>query len=900
MADKQPSQVSEQAHSFKDKAVLSYAKAISKFDSMPRAFQLLATFFGVAGCTLAIFLTLQPGLVFKDTIATGGDMGAHVWWPAYMRDVLLPAGRIFGWTMDFYSGFPVGQYYFPVPALMTVILDIFLPYNIAFKLVTVIGPIALPFCAYVLGRCIKAPKPTPMLMAFAATCFLYFTGDPRSTVTGTTLVNYQTANFNHHIMGGPLLSAMAGEYSFSIALSFSLLFLGTFFVSVREGNKRPRVAILFALTIMSHLVVAIFAGLAAIVFWGAVYVARKGYFRVLGAALLVWIITVALSMGAIGSYFFDHKTSSPLFAVAAATVFVLCCFAYGFYDDKQRERAWVFLKDMSPLVVGMLISSIWLLPLFLRFGYTSNMRYEKLVDLVSTPGINEVFELYISPSYFIWPVFVPAAIGFILSATLLRKSIVPLIATAAVMGIVFVKWPEGHAWNLRFLPFWYLFIFFVAAAGYGELFRLPSVLTARYAYTKHNRALLETAKWIRVATSVLLVIIFFTALVGVGFVNKNDNPQAQKYSSLRDRRGYAHMWAQYNFEGYEGRGNSWKEFEALIKKTQELEPGRALWEPSEGPYGTTLALTLLPYFTDHRIASQEGLYYEAAGSTAYHFLTVAEVSKTPSNPMRWPKCETDDKGVKKDMTCFDSYYGTISDFNRGVEHMRMMGVRYFIAHSVEAKEAAKNSDELRLLTTVADRDSSNPLGWEIYEIKNASVVVPLAHNPVVISDKTEPKHWQQSGNKWLYDWWNRPGEYPYFTNGGPDHWERKTAEEALDNPLTREEMAQRPSIKVSDIKTGNDSVSFKVDKVGEPVLVRVSYYPSFAVSGAKEIYRASPNLMIVVPTDKDVKIELQRDTGEWLSIVLFIIGIGACIGLIYLDRGRFPPSFVEQAGKTLD
>ena len=39
----------------------------------------------------------------------GGDMGAHVWGPAFLRDELLPRLRLTGWTPDWYSGFPAFQ-----------------------------------------------------------------------------------------------------------------------------------------------------------------------------------------------------------------------------------------------------------------------------------------------------------------------------------------------------------------------------------------------------------------------------------------------------------------------------------------------------------------------------------------------------------------------------------------------------------------------------------------------------------------------------------------------------------------------------------------------------------------------------------------------------------------------
>src|SRR4030067_412937 len=77
----------------------------------------------------------------------GGDRGARVFLPAFLRDNLLAHGRILGWSNDWYAGFPVLYFYFPLPALVTVLLDVFLPYGVAFKLVTVAGLGARPFAS---------------------------------------------------------------------------------------------------------------------------------------------------------------------------------------------------------------------------------------------------------------------------------------------------------------------------------------------------------------------------------------------------------------------------------------------------------------------------------------------------------------------------------------------------------------------------------------------------------------------------------------------------------------------------------------------------------------------------------------------------------------------------------
>ena len=61
-----------------------------------------------------------------------------------------------------------------------------------------------------------------------------------------------------------------------------------------------------------------------------------------------------------------------------------------------------------------------------------------------------------------------------------------------------------------------------------------------------------------------------------------------------------------------------------------------MWENHEdnGKYGTTMALMLLPFWTDGCIGSMEGLYFEASSTTPFHFLVQSELSKEPSRAQR--------------------------------------------------------------------------------------------------------------------------------------------------------------------------------------------------------------------------------------------------------------------------
>ncbi|HEU5448776.1 MAG TPA: hypothetical protein VFW57_07160, partial [Acidimicrobiia bacterium] len=66
---------------------------------------------------------------------------------------------------------------------------------------------------------------------------------------------------------------------------------------------------------------------------------------------------------------------------------------------------------------------------------------------------------------------------------------------------------------------------------------------------------------------------------------------------------------------------------------------------------------------------------------------------------------------------------------------------------------------------------------------------------------------------------------------------------------------------------------------GVPVLVKTSYFPNWQVTGAKGPWRASPNLMVVVPTDTHVELHYGRTGVDWAGILLTAVGLVGLAGL---------------------
>ena len=213
-----------------------------------RIVQYLTALVLVGGATFAVLQVVHLDLVFTNNTPTGGDMGAHVMAPAFLRDVLLPNGQLTGWSMYWYAGFPMYRFYMVVPALMIVGLNaLWIPYGVAFKIVAILGLVTLPFCCWAFGRLARFRYPIPELMALAGMLFLF--------------------DESFSIYGGNVKSTMAGEFSFSIALSFAILGFGLFARGLQTGKYRSWAAIVLALAILSHGVVAIFVVLGAVLLW---------------------------------------------------------------------------------------------------------------------------------------------------------------------------------------------------------------------------------------------------------------------------------------------------------------------------------------------------------------------------------------------------------------------------------------------------------------------------------------------------------------------------------------------------------------------------------------------------------------------------------------------------------
>jgi hypothetical protein len=719
--------------------------------------QRIANLTVIAVVFYVVLWSLHPSLLLSSTTATGGDMGAHVATPLFLRQHWSLAG-LTPWYPGWFAGMPLYSYYFVLPDALASVASYVIGYDVAFKLATIIGSLLLPIGAYVMGKLFSARDPIPAALAAATLPFLF-----ESTFT---------------IDGGNLFSTLAGEYSYSLSLALALVTIGLFARGIRTGQGRWLAAAALSATLAAHFIPWIYA------------------------VVVVGIVLVFELVDRRG--FFDRERATP--------------------RRRHGRRAVSF--TISSGAISLALSAWWLLPFATTQALTNPMGYTN----DDTGSLRAIFTQPSSSGGGLgwfndtggaagprW-VIIGAGLALVVAFMLRDRLGIVLSAASVAAFLAYVIDPQGAIWNERLIPLWYISIYlstgWLVGAVISRLAAIQPSSRANEVMSTDELAALPGRRrvWGTFVVAGLAVLSTVPGLISWLGPGLGVHPGPNQVSS----------WANWNYSGYESKP-AWPEYRALMTTMGAVAHqdgcGRAMWEynDNENRFGTTMALMLLPYWTDGCVDSMEGLYFESSATTPYHFLNQAELSVKPSNPM---------VGLN---------YGGL-DVAFGVRHLQMLGVRYYIAFSPQI--VAQASRDANLVEVATTRKFPSGVAWHIYLIKDSPTVTTMANLPNVVAGISGRAAWLSANESW----WLDSGRWPVMLAAdGPSSWPHV-------NSPGHVVRVPAGSTTVSDVRQGDASISFRVSQVGVPVLVRTSYYPRWMVSGATGPYRVSPNLMVVVPT----------------------------------------------------
>ena len=316
---------------------------------------------------------------------------------------------------------------------------------------------------------------------------------------------------------------------------------------------------------------------------------------------------------------------------------------------------------------------------------------------------------------------------------------------------------------------------------------------------------------------------------------------------VREYTTFTPSWFKWNFEGYQAKP-FWSELENLFADIKELPQGRVMWEyhPDYDKYGTPRVLETLTNYTGH--PTYEGLLIESGLTGPFHFINQTETSEHPT-------------------AAIAGFTYPPYNFDKGIKHLQMSGAKYFIAYSDKIKAAANNNSDL---VKIAEDEP-----FFLYEIKNSNLVDSISS----FSIEQKDKDWQKRAISW----------YKSTSIDTPIVYVRNDKEiEELEDLVGKTNSTNA----ISNINYGSDYVEFDTEEINVPVIVKISYFPTWKAVGAKGPYLVSPSYMMVVPTENHVRLYFSYGWVDWIGFALTFIGIVYLFNLkrinLVIEKRFFP------------
>lgn len=714
-------------------------RAITALGTSRCAWESAAEVVALTAIYVLLIYFFKPQWLLSAATATGGDTGAHVSWGAVLKESFLPRHRIAGWTSDWYAGFPLFTFYFPLPFLLIVLLSYAIPYNVAFKLVTVLGVFGLPVATYAALRAMGYERPMPVYGALMTTVFLFLE--------------------NFTILGGNILSTLAGEFSYSISLAGLVLLWGCL---ERYSKRRPSAPALGGMGLL-------LAGVA------------------LSHVLTTLVAVIALP-----------------------------------YQVLRRPLGTRIENISAVFLLGFGLSAFWSVPFVANLPFSCRMTWEQLV------GWSRLYPGELLP-------YAGLALAGTAAVIARRDRSMGFFVWLALIAVALFLWlPAGRLWNGRILPFYYLSLLMLAGRGLFEAHRLIGRVVSR------GRLRCDP----KFVAALLVLLVTAGVMLQIGL-------------SQRIVGG----WIRWNYTGYEKK-ESYSGFRRIMRFMSRLPKGRVMWEHGGkiDKYGTPLAFMTLPYFAGQ--PTMESITLESAMSAPFHFINQAQVSKDPSYSVQ------------------DVDYPPF-DMRRGVEHLKFYNVRYFIAQSPEAVAAADGIGDLRRLASID--------GFTIYELAPTGYVTVLKQEPLIATTDD----WLRLNMRWYLqpEWLDKPLVSSAVAAGDLPPWGRLRAG-SMGAPVaaaTGAEQSLRSSrmnpsadggapVRVTKFEGGE--IEFQTRDVGKPHWIKMSFFPNWKAVGAKGPFLASPAFMIVVPTQRHVRMYYGFTWADRVGWYLTLASLGVLGSLV--------------------
>lgn len=307
-------------------------------------------------------------------------------------------------------------------------------------------------------------------------------------------------------------------------------------------------------------------------------------------------------------------------------------------------------------------------------------------------------------------------------------------------------------------------------------------------------------------------------------------------------------WVDYNYTGLEAK-DLWPAFSSLSETLSGSvgDPRVAVeYNAEHERAGSIRMYETLPFFTGR--STLEGVYNQASLQTHPVYFLASELDASSPNPFR-----------KRDYSTFDT--------PSALRHLRLFDVSQVVALSPKLIASLDGRPEARRVARIPP--------YVVYDLAGAGggYVEPLAYAPV----RSSPRGWRDKSYRWFTRKPLSPAylvftDDPRFTVAETDEW------------LAPPEVPLAGGVE-AQATVEDEAITVTTNRVGHPLLIKVSYHPRWKAEGADGPYLVSPAMMLIVPRQPTVRLTYARDGSDALGLAL--TGGTLLAGLFAMGRRRY-------------
>jgi len=321
-------------------------------------------------------------------------------------------------------------------------------------------------------------------------------------------------------------------------------------------------------------------------------------------------------------------------------------------------------------------------------------------------------------------------------------------------------------------------------------------------------------------------------------------------------------WIDYNYTGLEAK-EQWPAFRELadLLKGSVADPRVAVeYSPEHEKAGSIRMYETLPFFSGR--STLEGVYNQASLQTHPVYYLASELGERSPNPFR-----------SIDYARFDP--------EAALPHLRLFGVREVVALSARLTTALEVLPDVSLVARIPP--------YAVFRLQgDGRYVEPLAFAPV----RSAPSGWRRKALRWFS---RQPPSAAHLVFTDDPRFPAAEDDEWLAPPAVPLE----PGVEVKET-VDREEVRVQVNRVGHPLLVKVSYHPRWKAEGADGPYLVSPALMLIVPRQPEVRLFYAQTGADGLGRALTALGLLVLVWPRRLLRRRAVPVPWPAAVPALD